>query len=1287
MSEQRPGKVVTFYSFKGGTGRTMALANVAWILAANGKRVLVTDWDLESPGLHRFFGPFVRAEAVEGASGVIDMVRAYEWEALKKPLEPDWRRKLARVHEHAFSVQWDHFPSGGHLDFLSAGRQNSKYAANLTGMNWDDFYEQLGGGLFLDALRQDMRANYDYTLIDSRTGLSDVAAICTVQLPDVLVNCFTLSEQGIVGASQVAFEVAQNTLQRDIRVLPVPMRVDPAEKDKADAGRALAMQRFPGLPDGMSPAERSRYWNAVEVPYRAFYAYEEILATFGDPPGQTTSLLAAYERLTAHITDGEVTAMPVLDEALRARTVNRFVRQAPVTEEEVTLEYAPEDLAWAEWIGGLLAAAGLRVHDSGGHLTGEVTGRRLTLVSHSTAGTPSDVVSRNRVDARPALAVYVDDISPLPAYPLAASVFISGKPMELAMERVLRLVGRSVGDMDPQAIGVRFPGRPPAVFNPLVRNARFTGREQDLRELRARLRGGRPVVVSGNTPPTLQVALQGMGGIGKTQVALEYAHRFKNSYDVVWWVDAEQTKFIDIALSDLGKALGLTTPQTSVLDAAKSVISALEQGTPHARWLIVFDNAEDVEEVLPFLPQGPGHVLITSRNREWGERAQPMTIDVFQRHESVAHLKARVATIRTDQAERIAVALGDLPIAVAATGAWLAETGEQVGEYLRRVEREGPDRTVDQVWSLSLELLQQRSPAAYRLLQLCSILAPEITLDLVTSDELADLLGRYDKEMSVRLYRHALVQHINRLALLKLDRARSQIQVHRLLQHVVRNRMSPQELRQARHEIHLVLAGLRPRDEIDDSRSWPRFRMLWPHLEMSDAAECDDEQVRQLMIDRVRYLWYNGALPEGRQLGEQIDRRWNEMLLDQTDEAGRASLRRQILHLRFNVANILRESAHFEEARALDEQVLAEQSALLGPTHPHTLMTAGGLGGDLRALGRYSEAQERDEQTYAAWMDYFGEDSSRTLSALNNLATTQRLAGDFRAARARDEELFERNKTINGEDHPRTLGTGTNLGRDLREAGEYQLSAELLEEIAHRHERVFGPASYRTLSAKANWAVSLGALGRQRTAATLLEEAYEQLNEAVGPTHPDTLACRLSRAVSLQANGEVSSAISELEEVRLAYGASLGLRHPHTLVCLNNLAAAHRAKGELREGLEFARTAAGELREVLGARHPYTLAAEQNLAVLHAETGEISTALRIIEPTLQRHREVLGPEHPDTLRCAANRALMRRAAGEPVSEDADTADRMEHALGASHPAVIALAEGRYLHRMLDPHPF
>ncbi len=1285
MNKQRHGQVVTFYSYKGGTGRTMALANVAWILAANGKRVLVADWDLESPGLHRFFAPFVAAETVETTGGVIDMIRTYEWETTRaEARSAGWHAQFAQVRNYAFSVGWDHFPPGGQLDFLTAGRQNQDYSTALTGMNWDDFYERLGGGPFFDALREDMRANYDYTLIDSRTGLSDVADICTIHLPDVLVDCFTFSEQGIAGAARVAQSVGRSASRRDIRILPVPMRVDPAEKERADAGRAFAMQRFPGFPAGMTPEERIRYWNAVEVPYRPFYAYEEILATFGDPPGQTTSVLAAYERLAARITQGEVTALPAMDEALRTRTVARFVRRVSLAEEEVVLQYAPEDLAWAEWIGGLLTAAGLRVHDADHPQVATSTATRLTLVSHAYTGTPADVVPRDRTGPRPGLAVYLDDLSPTPAFPVATSAFISGKPVEVAMERVLRLVGRGFEDVNHQAVEARFPGTPPAVFNPLGRNARFTGREDDLRELRTRLRGGRAVVLAGPMP----VALQGMGGIGKTQVALEYAHRFKNAYDVVWWIDAEQVTFIDIALTDLGNRLALQLPQSGVADAARSVLAALEQGKPYDRWLVVFDNAENVQEVSQFIPGGRGHVLITSRNNQWGDRADPLQIDVFERRESIAHLRQRVSTIKPEQANRIAETLGDLPIAVAATGAWLAETGEHVDEYLGRVELKGPDRTVDEVWNLSLELLRHRSAAAHRLLQLCSVLAPEISLELIYSDELAEALKRYDPLVSERDYRGSLVQHINRLALLKLDRARNQIQVHRLLQHVVRKRMTDLELRETRHEIHLVLAGLRPEWEIDDSRSWPRFRMLWPHLEVSDAANCDSEPVRQLMIDRVRYLWHTGGQEEGHQLAQLIDGRWNDMLGDLDEPAARAALRRQILQLRFNRANILRQLAHFTESRALDEKVLDEQLELLGPTHPHTLMTAGSLGGDLRALGRYAEAKERDEQTYATWVEHFGEDSTRTLMALSNLATTHRLAGDFREARKFDQDLWERNKALNGELHARTLGTGTNLGRDLREAGEYEQSVALLEHIAKQYAEVVGPTSHRTLSARANLAVSLRTAGRPIQAAELLEDAYEQLNEVVGPSSPDTLACRLSRAVSLLAISEVGSAISELEEVRLAYGASLGRRHPHTLICLNNLAAAHRANGDLPTALRFAREASAALREALGPRHPYTLAAELNLAVLHAETGELRTAVQIIEPTILAHRQVLGPEHPDTLRCAVNQMLMREKSGQSTEpEDRDAGDRLTLALGRDHPAVVALRERRYLHRIIDPHPF
>ena len=298
MSETSQGQIITFYSYKGGTGRTMALANVAWILASNGKRVLAVDWDLESPGLHKFFHPFLDESTVSATPGVIEIINDYASAAVDPgPRSDDWHLELAQVERHAVSLEWA-FPEGGKLDFLSAGRQNRDYSAAVCSLDWDNFYDRLGGGRFFRAMRDDMKQKYDYVLIDSRTGLSDVADICTIELPDVLTICFTLSDQSIEGAANVARQISGRYRDRNIRVLPVPMRIEDGEKEKLDVGRALARMKFEGFPAGMTPEGSALYWASVEVPYKPFYAFEETLATFGDDPGSPASLLASFERIT-----------------------------------------------------------------------------------------------------------------------------------------------------------------------------------------------------------------------------------------------------------------------------------------------------------------------------------------------------------------------------------------------------------------------------------------------------------------------------------------------------------------------------------------------------------------------------------------------------------------------------------------------------------------------------------------------------------------------------------------------------------------------------------------------------------------------------------------------------------------------------------------------------------------------------------------------------------------------------------------------------------------------------
>lgn len=341
MSEPagRSGRVITFYSYKGGTGRSMALANVAWILASQGHKVLAIDWDLEAPGLHRYFQPFLPDPALTASEGLMDFVVSFAAAAVRPPerqgdsAQP-WFMPLADLRRYAFSLQWDGFPEGGTLDLVPAGRQDAGYAVRVNSFNWHHFYDKLGGGVFLEEMKRQLRGRYDYILVDSRTGVSDTSGLCTVQMPDDLVVCFTLNQQSIEGASSAAGSALQQRRRPDgssgLRVLPVPTRVDLSEKERLDLARTEARQRFGAfLEDWLDEDQPDAYWGTVEVPYVPFYALEEVLATFGDPPSHTNSILSAMEAVTGWLTRKQVTRLGPQDESRRQETLQRFLRKAP----------------------------------------------------------------------------------------------------------------------------------------------------------------------------------------------------------------------------------------------------------------------------------------------------------------------------------------------------------------------------------------------------------------------------------------------------------------------------------------------------------------------------------------------------------------------------------------------------------------------------------------------------------------------------------------------------------------------------------------------------------------------------------------------------------------------------------------------------------------------------------------------------------------------------------------------------------------------------------------------
>ncbi|HEX3592761.1 MAG TPA: FxSxx-COOH system tetratricopeptide repeat protein [Pseudonocardiaceae bacterium] len=1306
---ERPGQVITFYSYKGGTGRTMTVANVAWILAGNGLRVLTVDWDLESPGLHRYFHPFLLDKQLRSTRGVIDMVRDFSTAAMDPhgDDDPGWFEQYANVLHYAVSLDWQ-FQGVGTLDFLPAGLQDAPYSRAVSTYDWAAFYDRQGGGIFLQELLRTMRQNYDYILIDSRTGLSDTAGICTVQLPDVVVNCFTMSTQSIDGAASVAHAIRSQRNQRPARIMPVPTRVEDAEQVKLEAGRDYARLRFESFLTELSTEDVDRYWGDVEIPYKPYYAYEEILATFGERSHQENTLLAAYERLTAVLTNGAVTEMTPIGEQQRRRWLAEFERSTAPVANDMVISFASMDRMWAEWIHAELSEAKVHVVLHEIDFASEPSalpdvegivgsaGWVLVLLSQDYVRSPNAVEfwkqatgQSGPIGGRTLVSVRLDTVRLTAPFTERLPVDLAGLNADRCRDALFAALDQPTypsqrrGDAD--WWGPRFPATPPAVSNLPQRNGSFTGRGGVLANLRNQL--------SGNVTVVMPQTLYGLGGVGKTQVALEYAYRFAANYDVIWWISAEQLNQARSGLARLAAQLQLPTGH-SVAETVGSVLDALRQGRPYSRWLLVFDNADDPDELLQYLPSGgPGHVIVTSRNQAWARQANAVEVGVFARQESIACLRKRVPTLSGHDAEEIAEKLGDLPLAVEQAGAWLAATAMPAAGYLELLETRLPAvlgenpppdyrSTAAATWLVSLDRLRTDTPAAAKLLEVCAFLAPEtIPMSLISSERFIDALVPYDPTLRDPLLQGRMIREIGRYALARVDSGQTGIQIHRLVQAVIRDTLEPEDRAANRAHVHEILAAANPRDT-DQPANWDTYADLWPHVVPSRALQSRSREVRQLIVDLARFLWKRSDYTSSQELAEAALDQWDRVF-GQDDPVS--------LVLRVTLANALRSQANYVEAHRLDVDTRNRLRGAqgIGDDHPYTLMAASGLAADLRALGNYKEARELDEDTFQRLAEVFGEDHPRTLMAGHNLGVSMRLVGDFEGATRLDEDTLERRRKVLGDRHPYTLFSANDLGRDLREAGQFRRSRELLETTLADYRSLLGEQNAETLWTAKNLAVTLRKLGEFTAARALTEETLALHERLHGPNHPDTLACRMNLGCDLSALDDNAAARALVQEVYNRYREVLGEQHPFALACANNLSIFIRKGGDHQEARKLSEGVVDGFRATLGENHPYTLACILNLINDLYESGEYARARQLDEETYGKIRRALGDEHPDTLAAANNLAISRKAAGDRTGAQLlreRTLTRSRQALGENHPNTVAIRTDERLNCDIEPPP-
>jgi tetratricopeptide (TPR) repeat protein len=849
------------------------------------------------------------------------------------------------------------------------------------------------------------------------------------------------------------------------------------------------------------------------------------------------------------------------------------------------VSYTGADQAWAEWVAWQLEQAGYRVtvqawdFEPGDNFVIrmrdalEQADRTLALVSAAYLASPyctdewtgaflHDPDGHNRL-----LQVRIEACE-LPRL-LRAQIYIDlvGLPRQQARARLLNEVKRGrrkpsteppfphdqVGSAEP-----RFPGHGLEVTNLPPRNPDFSGRSTLLKELHETL------MTAGTMAVVQAAAVHGLGGVGKTQLALEYAHRYATDYDVIWWVPAEQAVAIPGSMARLARRLGV--PEQA--DQSELLASLWDVLRERNRWLLVYDNAERPRQLDPYRPPGGnGRVLVTSRTPTWGQGAATVRLDVLDRDEAVGFLRRRTGSADIATLAALAEALGDLPLALEQAAAYMDETQTSSADYLALYQEHGSEmlalgepltteQTVATTWKVALDQVQA-TPAARELLSLCAFLAPD--------DIPRTLLSEHDYVLPEPLRRTvgrplALNETISALRRYSLVTVTAEtLTVHRLLQTVVRAALDNQARDAwATAAVLLLRAGF-PHSS-NDVGTWAECERLLPHvLAVADHGHrltAESKSVRWLLSHAARYVYSRGQ---------------------------------------------------YRQALTLHQQVLAACQQAFGDDHPGTLESMHNLAETHRILGDLQDAHDLFDQTLTARRRVLGDDHPNTLQSMHSLAVTRRNLGDLQGARDMHNQVLEARRQVLDDDHPDTLQSMHSLAGIRRDLGDVQGAHDTNEQLLTIRRRVLGDDHPETLVSMQSLAETLRLLGDLQGARDLFDRTLVARRRVLGDDHPDTLWSMHRLAETRHGLGDVQGARDMHQQVLTARRRVLGDDHPNTLSSMHSLAESRQALGDLHGALELHQQVLAARRRTRGDDHPSTRSSMKKLADVHRLLGELSS--------------------------------------------------------------------------------
>ena len=636
-----------------------------------------------------------------------------------------------------------------------------------------------------------------------------------------------------------------------------------------------------------------------------------------------------------------------------------------------------------------------------------------------------------------------------------------------------------------------FIGVPPRI-------AGFTGRADELDRIHDILLKDKPAAV---TQSVGRATVQGLGGVGKTSLAAEYAYRYRKLYAGVCWCSSETRTGLVTSLAGLAVTLGAASAdEADVEEAAKAALRRLNE--QRATWLLVYDNVSSPDEIVDLLPSGVARVLITSRFSDWNALADEVSLDVLPVPEAAAFLQSRSAREDASGAQLLADALGCLPLALDHAAAYCKRTQMSFSEYASKATSlitsvprgVGYPRSVAATFDLAIAEAITQSQAAEALIAYLAQCAPErIPMTLVD--------GAIEDEAE-RLQALAALAEVSLVKSDPFEDGTLAVTVHRLVQAVARARSEAKGIAQgAAERIIERLSTTYPKLSFSDPKSWPLCAQLTPHLLVwgEDApTRTANAQWADLLMRAGLYLHGRGSYVQAAPLYRRA-LAINEKVLGPEHPETATSLSR--------LASLVQDQGDHTSARQLQERALAIREKMLGPEHPDVALSLNHLAIVLEAQGDITTARQLFERALAIREKTLDPEHPYTATTLHNLAhllQNQDDLADVGRARLLHERALAIHAKVLGPEHPETATSLNYLAFLLQAQGDFAGARPLFERALAIREKTLDPEHPEVALSLNNFARVLNSSGHAKEAEPVFQRAIAIGKKALGADHPFT---------------------------------------------------------------------------------------------------------------------------------------------------------------------------------------